>query len=69
MHATHKLEDFPLIGRSVPEFEFTSVNLREVIYKGYRIIYRVNADADVEVATVAHEREDLFNNLSREWIL
>jgi toxin ParE1/3/4 len=67
--ATAKLEVFPMAGRSVPEFEGTSVNLREVIYQGYRIIYRLTPDQNVEIITVAHGREDLFNNLNRDWIL
>ena len=67
--ATLKLETFPLAGRSVPEFEHTPINLHEVIYKGYRIIYRLNPDSNVEVVTVAHGREDLLNNLNKEWIL
>lgn len=67
--ATVKLETFPLAGRMVPEFENTSLNLREVIYKGYRIIYRVNPHSDIEVITVAHGREDIFKNLNKDWIL
>lgn len=31
--ATTKLETFPKAGRMVPEFEQTSLNLREVIYQ------------------------------------
>jgi plasmid stabilization system protein ParE len=67
--ATTKLEAFPMAGRSVLEFEHTSINLREVIYQGYRIIYRLNPDLDVEIVTVAHSREDLFNNLDKDWVL
>jgi plasmid stabilization system protein ParE len=33
------LSDFPEMGRAVPEF--TDLNPRELIYKSYRIIYRV----------------------------
>ena len=67
--ATAKLEVYPMAGRLVPEFEGTSVNLREVIYQGYRIIYRLTPDKNVEIITVAHGREDLFNNLNKDWIL
>ena len=67
--ATTKLEVFPMAGRLVPEFEGTSVNLREVIYQGYRIIYRLTSDQNIEIITVAHGREDLFNNLNKDWIL
>ncbi len=58
-----------MAGRLVPEFESTSVNLREVIYQGYRIIYRLTPDLNVEIVTVSHGREDLFNNLNKDWIL
>lgn len=51
-----------MAGRSVPEFEGTSVNLHEVIYQGYRIIYRLTPDQNVEIITVSHGREDLFIN-------
>jgi toxin ParE1/3/4 len=40
---TAKLEAFPMAGRLVPEFEGTSINLREVIYQGYRIILQVHS--------------------------
>lgn len=67
--ATKKLEAFPMVGRLVPEFEQTSINLREVIYQGYRIIYRLTPDLDVQIVTITHGREDLFNNLSKDWVL
>lgn len=67
--ATQKLKAFPLAGRIVPEFEHSALNLREVIYKGYRIIYRVTPASDVEIITVAHGREDLFKNLNDDAIL
>lgn len=69
VNASAKLEGFPLIGRMVPEFENTPIYLREVIYHGYRIIYRLTIDLDCEIVTIAHGRESLFNNLDRDWIL
>lgn len=69
VNATTKLEAFPAAGRSVPEFEGTSMNLREVIYQGYRIIYRLTPTQDAEIITVAHGREDLVNNINKDWIL
>jgi toxin ParE1/3/4 len=47
--ATRKLEVFPLIGGSVPEFKDLNMGLREVIYQGYRIIYQVNKDQHIEI--------------------
>jgi len=67
--ATKKLERFPLAGRSVPEFENTSLSLREVVYRGYRIIYQVTSDNDVEVLTVAHGREDIVGDFGKDWLL
>ncbi|HET6567894.1 MAG TPA: type II toxin-antitoxin system RelE/ParE family toxin [Rhodothermales bacterium] len=50
--ATHRLETFPLSGRIVPEIGDGAV--REVIHRGYRIIYVV-VDADrVDILTVFH---------------
>ena len=67
--ATLKLENFPLSGRVVPEFENTPLNLREVIYQGYRIIYRINQADIIEVITVAHGRENIFKNITKDFIL
>ena len=64
--ATIRLETFPMAGRPVPEFEHTDINLREIVYKGYRIIYRLNAYQDAEIITVTSGREDLFNNLDTD---
>ena len=45
------LVDFPYRGRIIPEYE--NPNLREVIYKSYRIAYRLNGD-NIEIAAIAH---------------
>lgn len=45
------LELFPEIGRRVPESDDPKV--RELIYKGYRIIYQIKEDY-LEVITVIH---------------
>ena len=50
------LEQFPLIGRMVPEYEVE--RLREIIEPPYRIIYQVYADR-VEIVTIRHSAEDL----------
>jgi toxin ParE1/3/4 len=39
---TENMANFPEIGRMVPEFR--QPNLREVIYRSYRIIYRLRHD-------------------------
>ena len=45
------LEAFPKIGRKVPESDDPKV--RELIYKGYRIIYQIKEDY-LEIITVIH---------------
>jgi len=49
--ATERLEPFPLSGRVVPEIGDESI--REVLYRGYRILYIVGGE-EVKVLTVFH---------------
>ena len=39
---TDNLENFPYMGRKVPEYDIC--NIRELIYKSYRIIYEVQSN-------------------------
>jgi toxin ParE1/3/4 len=54
--AVERLTEFPEIGRQVPDFE--RPDLREIVYRRYRIIYRVRSDR-VEILTVRHSLQDL----------
>lgn len=54
--AGEQLEDFPLSGRVVPEFE--DQNLRELIVGNYRVLYRVAGGA-VTITTVQHGAKPL----------
>jgi toxin ParE1/3/4 len=38
--SVHRLEDFPRIGRVVPEFGIA--NLREIVHPPFRIVYRID---------------------------
>ena len=50
---TESLADFPEIGRMVPEFQ--TPNLREIICRSYRIIYRVQRDPErIEIVRFWH---------------
>lgn len=50
---TRKLEDFPQIGRVVPEFQIGT--LRELIHGSYRIVYQIDEQKKViEVARFWH---------------
>jgi len=49
--AVDRLQKFPLSGRVVPELEREEI--REIIFKNYRIIYRVHRE-EVEILTIHH---------------
>ena len=69
--ATNKtLSISPLLGRTVPEFEGTHLNfLREVIFRGYRIIYDPSdAPEKVFIIGVANGRQEL-RNINTNWDL
>lgn len=51
LYATRHLPQFPQSGRAMPEA--SNPNIREVIYQGYRIIYRVRAET-IEIVMVIH---------------
>ncbi|HSB95323.1 MAG TPA: type II toxin-antitoxin system RelE/ParE family toxin [Spongiibacteraceae bacterium] len=58
LSATRHLQQFPQSGRAMPEAN--NSNIREVIYQGYRIIYRLGSDA-IEIVMVVHGSRDLSN--------
>ncbi len=67
IQATRKLEEFPSSGRMVPELP--QRGFREVIHRGYRIVYRIRQpDDDIEVLAVLHGARDLKKAL-RHWEL
>ena len=50
---TDQLQSFPELGRTVPEYQ--NPDIREIIFRPYRIIYRVNhAQKLCEIARVWH---------------
>ena len=50
-HRSEQIADQPLSGRKVPEYQ--SEDIRELIEKPYRIIYRIKAD-QIDVLAVIH---------------
>jgi len=52
------IPEFPNSGRIVPEYN--NENLREKIYKNYRIIYRVKHDF-IEIVAICHSAKSLDN--------
>ena len=63
--AAKKLEDFPEIGRHVPETEERN-DVRELIFQGYRIIYLAQSDT-VSIITVIHGSRDLSDVEKKPW--
>ena len=58
-----KLADLPLMGRVVPEF--AQDRLREIIFRGYRIVYSAEGTA-VTVLRVLHGALDLRRLATRQ---
>jgi len=63
--AVEKLVDFPKIGRPVPEAQDRD-DIRELIYQGYRLIYRTKPDR-VQVITVIHGSRNLAAKEVKPW--
>ncbi len=61
--SAEKLTSSPLIGRLVPEF--SKEGLRELIFRGYRIVYSA-APTQVTVFRVVHGARDLRALIERE---
>lgn len=61
----------PLSGRLVPEFSNTPISyLREIIYKGYRVIYNPSdSPSSISVIAVINGRQDVGQNIKADWIL
>lgn len=56
LRATRRLPQFPRSGRTMPEGN--DPRIREVIYQGYRIIYRLGPES-IEIVMVVHGSRDL----------
>jgi len=66
MSSVDKLEEFPEIGRRVPEVDDN--NIRELIFHSYRIIYQVNIEEElVLIVTVVHGSRDIAGQEHKPW--
>lgn len=63
-HAETILAENPGSGRTVPEIGNTDI--RELIYQGYRIVYRLNGDR-IEILTVFEGHRHLRLNGTGNW--
>lgn len=59
-----RLTMFPMIGRLVPEAQVE--NIREILYRSYRIIYRIVGER-VDVLAVIHGSRDLWGQEAKPW--
>ena len=57
------LRSTPQLGRSVPEFDRPEV--RELIFRGYRVVYVLDASV-VTIARVVHGARDLASLVNRD---
>jgi toxin ParE1/3/4 len=62
--AVEKLENFPRLGRVVPEADEETI--RELLYQNYRIIYRIKTER-IEILTVIHGRRDIGSLQPAPW--
>ncbi|WP_372720327.1 type II toxin-antitoxin system RelE/ParE family toxin [Immundisolibacter sp.] len=62
--ATRRLRDFPESGRMIPEAEDKA--LREIIVKGYRVMYRLEPER-VLILAVMHGRRDVAGQEKKPW--
>jgi toxin ParE1/3/4 len=60
VRAVERLPLLPRSGRMVPEAGFQDA-IREVIFQGYRIIYRIHSEQLLQIVTVVHRARDLAN--------
>lgn len=51
------LQDFPKLGRMVPEFEKESI--RELIEGSYRIIYHLKTEIEIQITRIHHSARNL----------
>ena len=62
--ATERLIDHPKLGRKVPEAEQDQI--RDLIFRNYRIIYLIRSD-HVYIVTVIHGNRDLTQWETKPW--
>lgn len=58
--AINKLPNQPLSTRIVPELD--SEDLRELIFRNYRIIYKIASDKQINILTIHHHARLIGNN-------
>jgi len=62
--SVERLLQFPRLGRVVPEAQ--DENIRELLYRNYRIMYRILGKR-IEILTVVHGSRDLTSRRTPPW--
>ena len=58
LRAVDRLQEFPQSGRAVPEF--SAPDVREVVVRPYRIVYRIVSANEIHALTVHHGSRELL---------
>ena len=66
--AALSLQTFPLMGRPVPEAIADADIILELIFRDYRIIYRIIPDECIQIIAVLHASRDLSNPEKQPWL-
>jgi toxin ParE1/3/4 len=64
LSAVEQVSEFPRLGRVVPEANIPDI--RELVFRGYRIIYRVQESA-IHILAVIHGYRDLSGMSPKPW--
>jgi len=64
LKTTRHLPQFPQSGRLMPEAK--APNIREVLYQGYRIVYRLSPEL-IEVVMAVHGSRNLSGQENNPW--
>jgi toxin ParE1/3/4 len=67
MATVDRLERFPQSGRRVPEAENAPDEIREVIFRSYRILYWIVEQERIDIIGVIHGRRDLTDPGNQPW--
>jgi addiction module RelE/StbE family toxin len=65
IETVEQLENFPKIGRFVPEAQDETI--REILFHQYRIMYQLKNDKRILLLTIVHGSRDLTQRKPRPW--
>ena len=63
IQSVDQILEFPESGRVVPEFD--NPNIRELIFHGYRIVYRIMSGM-IYIVSICHSSQNIYKKSKRE---